>query len=209
MEQELTTARLRLRPIRRGDAPRVQALCNNWNVARMLSRVPYPNPAEVVEAWTAAQAAAWEDGSAYTFAIVHQDGVHQDELIGVVGVSRCDDGDPGGGPGAGPGAGYEIGYWLGEPWWGRGLMTEAVGRIVVFARDELGFGRLRSDYFADNPASGRVQEKCGFRVTGRGRLKSRSRGCEVEAVFTELEFPRLQLVEAGAEAGAEAGGTAS
>ena len=171
MEQELTTARLRLRPIRRGDAPRVQALCNNWNVARMLSRVPYPNPVEVVEAWTGAQAAARESGLTYNFAIEHRDG-----LIGVVGVSRCDDG------------GYEIGYWLGEPWWGQGLMTEAVGRIVDFARASLGLDRLRSDYFADNPASGRVQEKCGFRITGRGRLNSQSRGCKVEAVFTELEL---------------------
>lgn len=176
MTFSITTARLRLRPVRRGDARPLQALCNNWNVARMLSRVPYPNPVEVVEAWTGAQAAAWASGLAYNFAIEHQDGEHQDELIGVVGVSRCDDG------------GYEIGYWLGEPWWGQGLMTEAVGRILDFARASLGLDRLRSDYFVDNPASGRVQEKCGFRITGRGRLNSQSRGCKVEAVFTELEL---------------------
>ena len=171
MTFSITTARLRLRPIRRGDARPLQALCNNWNVARMLSRVPYPSPVEVVEGWTGAQAAAWESGLAYNFAIEYQDG-----LIGVVGVSRRDDG------------GYEIGYWLGEPWWGQGLMTEAVGRILDFARASLGLDRLRSDYFVDNPASGRVQEKCGFRITGRGRLNSLSRGCKVEAVFTELEF---------------------
>ncbi len=176
MEQELITARLRLRRIRHDDAPRVQALCNNWNVARMLARVPYPSPVEVVEAWTGAQAAAWESGAAYTFAIEHQDGEPQDGLIGVVGVSRCNDGD------------YEIGYWLGEPWWGRGLMAEAVGRVVDFARAALGLDRLRSDYFADNPASGRVQEKCGFRITGRGRRNSLSRGCKVEAIFTELDL---------------------
>ncbi len=179
MEQKLTTARLRLRPIRRSDAPRAQALCNNWNVARMLSRVPYPNPLEAVEAWTGAQAAAWESGSAYTFVIKHRVG-----LIGVVGVSRRDDG----GPGGGPGDDYEIGYWLGEPWWGQGLMTEAVGRVVDFARAELSLDRLCSDYFTDNPASGHIQAKYGFRITGRGRLNSLSRGCEVDAVFTELDL---------------------
>ena len=185
MELKLTTARLRLRPIRRGDAPRVQALCNNWNVARMLSRVPYPNPFEVVEAWTGAQAAARKSGLAYNFAIEHRDGEHRDGLIGVVGVARRDDG------------GYEIGYWLGEPWWGRGLMTEAVRRIVDFTRSELGLDRLRSDYFTDNPASGRIQEKCGFRITGRGRLNSQSRGGEVDAVFTELDLAdRAQRLEA-------------
>ena len=171
MEQDLTTARLRLRPIRRSDAPRVQALCSNWNVARMLSRVPYPNPLEAVEAWTGAQAAAWESGLAYTFVIKHPDG-----LIGVVGISRRDDGS------------YEIGYWLGEPWWGQGLMTEAVGRVVDFARAELSLDRLCSDYFTDNPASGHIQAKYGFRITGRGRLNSLSRGCEVDAVFTELDL---------------------
>ncbi len=101
-------------------------------------------------------------------------------MIGVIGVSRCDDG------------GHEICYWLGEPGWGPGLMTEAVGGIVDFARGELGLGRLRSDYFADNPASGRIQEKCGFRITGRGRLNSQSRGCAVEAVFTELVLLDVQ-----------------
>ena len=76
-------------------------------------------------------------------------------------------------------------------------MTEAVGRIVDFARTELGLERLRSDYFTDNPASGRIQEKCGFRVTGRGRLNSQSRGCEVDAVFTELELPGADRDGAG------------
>ncbi len=214
MEQDLTTARLRLRPIRRNDALRVQALCNNWDVARMLSRVPYPNPVELVEgmlsrvpypnpvelveAWTGAQAAAWKSGMAYNFAIELRAIKHRDSLIGVIGVARREDG----GPGGGPGGDYEIGYWLGEPWWGQGLMTEAVGRAVEIERAELGLDRLRSDYFADNPASGRIQEKCGFRITGRGRLNSQSRGGEVEAVFTELDFSGLEF--AGAQPAAKA-----
>ena len=188
MEQTLTTSRLRLRPIRRNDAPRVQALCSNWDVARMLSRVPYPNPVELVEAWTGAQAAAWKSGAAYNFAIEHRAIKHRETLIGVVGVARRDDG--------GSKGGYEIGYWLGEPWWGQGLMTEAVGRIVEFARAELGLDKLRSDYFADNPASGRIQEKCGFRIIGRGRLNSQSRGGKVDAVFTELDFSGLESSDA-------------
>ena len=200
MEQNLTTARLRLRPIRRNDALRVQALSNNWDVARMLSRVPYPNPVELVEAWTGAQAAAWKNGSAYNFAIELRAIRRGDSLIGVIGVARREDGSPKGGPPGGPKGGprgdYEIGYWLGEPWWGQGLMTEAVGRVVDFARSELGVDMLRSDYFADNPASGRIQEKCGFRITGRGRLNSLSRGGKIEAVFTELDLAGADLNEA-------------
>ena len=197
MKQALTTPRLRLRPIRRNDAPRVQALCSNWNVARMLSRVPYPNPVELVEAWTGAQAAAWKSGAAYNFAIEHRAIKHRETLIGVVGVARRDDGGSKGGLKGDPGGGYEIGYWLGEPWWGQELMTEAVGRIVEFARADLGLDKLRSDYFADNPASGRIQEKCGFRIIGRGRLNSQSRGGKVDAVFTELDFSGLESSDAG------------
>ena len=185
MKQKMTTARLKLRPIARADATRVHALCGNWNVVSMLSRVPYPNPFEMVEDWIGAQAKVWKSGLAYNFAIDLRNGEHQDELIGVIGVSRRDDG------------GYEIGYWLGEPWWGRGLMTEAVRRAIGFARSELGLKRLRSDYFTDNPASGRIQEKCGFRIIGRGRLNSQSRGGEVDAVFTELDLAdRAQRREA-------------
>ena len=196
MEQELITTRLQLRPIRRNDALRVQALCSNWDVARMLSRVPYPNPVELVEAWTGAQAAAWKSGAAYNFAIELRALKHRESLIGVIGVARRDDGKAKGGIKGDPGGGYEIGYWLGEPWWGQGLMTEAVGRIVEFARNDLRLDKLRSDYFADNPASGRIQEKCGFRVTGRGRLHSLSRGGKVDSVFTELDFSGLELSDA-------------
>lgn len=55
-----------------------------------------------------------------------------------------------------------FGYWLGEPYWGRGLMTAVVRGTVahIFASTEL--QRLESPVFAWNPASMRVLEKCGF-----------------------------------------------
>lgn len=55
-----------------------------------------------------------------------------------------------------------FGYWLGEPYWGRGLMTAAVCGTVahIFATTEL--ERLESPVFAWNPASMRVLEKCAF-----------------------------------------------
>lgn len=55
-----------------------------------------------------------------------------------------------------------FGYWLGEPYWGRGLMTAVVRSVVehIFATSEL--QRLESPVFAWNPASMRVLEKCGF-----------------------------------------------
>ena len=56
----------------------------------------------------------------------------------------------------------EIGYWIGVPFWGRGLIPEAVGEIVRRAFEDLGYDVLWCGYFEGNDRSRRVQEKCGF-----------------------------------------------
>lgn len=61
----------------------------------------------------------------------------------------------------------EIGYWLGKPYWNRGLMTEALREMIDYCFNAKGYETLWSDFFIDNPASGRVMEKCGFRDTGK------------------------------------------
>ena len=57
---------------------------------------------------------------------------------------------------------YEIGYWIGVPYWGQGLIPEAVRRIQQYAFEELGCTALWCGYFNGNEKSRRVQEKCGF-----------------------------------------------
>src|SRR4029450_4894218 len=63
----------------------------------------------------------------------------------------------------------EIGYWLGEPFWGRGIATQALRALTewVFATTPL--VRIYAHVFAWNPASARVLEKCGFTLDGRMR----------------------------------------
>jgi ribosomal-protein-alanine N-acetyltransferase len=56
----------------------------------------------------------------------------------------------------------EIGYWLAEPFWGKGIATDAVRAIVPVAFDMPGIVRIQAGIFANNPASMRVLEKCGF-----------------------------------------------
>ena len=56
----------------------------------------------------------------------------------------------------------EIGYWLGEPWWGRGIMTNAVRLVSDHALGRLGMERIEAPVFEWNPASMRVLEKCGY-----------------------------------------------
>lgn len=56
----------------------------------------------------------------------------------------------------------EIGYWIGEPYWGQGLIPEAVRELMRHAFDELNIIALWCGYFDGNDKSKRVQEKCGF-----------------------------------------------
>lgn len=57
----------------------------------------------------------------------------------------------------------EVGYWLGVPYWGRGLMTEALRALMRRAFKTLGYSALWCGWFDGNIRSQHVQEKCGFR----------------------------------------------
>jgi len=60
----------------------------------------------------------------------------------------------------------ELGYWIAKPYWNQGLCTEALRAMIDWCFGKKGFQTLWADFFVDNPASGRVMEKCGFRDTG-------------------------------------------
>lgn len=57
----------------------------------------------------------------------------------------------------------ELGYWLGKPFWGRGIMPEAVNEILRHAFEDLSMQKVWVGYYEGNTKSRRVQEKCGFR----------------------------------------------
>lgn len=56
----------------------------------------------------------------------------------------------------------EIGYWIGVPFWGRGLIPEAVRELIRRSFEELGLQRLWCGYYDGNVKSKRAMEKCGF-----------------------------------------------
>ncbi len=62
-----------------------------------------------------------------------------------------------------PGDEAEVGSWVGEPYWGRGLIPEAVRELMRYAFENLGMRKMWCGYFDGNTKSLRVQEKCGFR----------------------------------------------
>ena len=61
----------------------------------------------------------------------------------------------------------EMGYWLGKPFWGRGIMPEAVKEMLRHAFEDCGMQKVWIGYYEGNTKSKRVQEKCGFRCQWR------------------------------------------
>jgi len=59
-----------------------------------------------------------------------------------------------------------IGYWVAKPYWNQGICTEALRLMLDHIRETTDIKSLISGHFVDNPASGRVMEKCGFVPTG-------------------------------------------
>lgn len=56
----------------------------------------------------------------------------------------------------------EIGYWLGKPYWGQGIILEAVNELIKCCFEELNIRLIWCGYYDGNEKSRRVQEKCGF-----------------------------------------------
>ena len=59
-----------------------------------------------------------------------------------------------------------VGYWVGKSYWNQGICTEALKLMLEHIRETTDIPSLISGHFIDNPASGRVMEKCGFVPTG-------------------------------------------
>ena len=68
----------------------------------------------------------------------------------------------------------EIGYCIGKPWWGRGIMPEAVKSVMAYLFEEVGMQRIEAGHDPDNPASGAVLRKCGLQYEGTLRRRIRS-----------------------------------
>ena len=79
----------------------------------------------------------------------------------------------------------EVTYWIGRRHWGKGIATRALAAFLELERTR----PLYAAAAADNVASLRVLEKCGFRRIGEGRGFSNARGEEVAEVTLRLDAP--------------------
>ena len=89
----------------------------------------------------------------------------------------------------------ELAYELGENWWKQGIMTEAVKKVIDFFIIEIGYNRVYSGHAYENPASGKVMQKCGMIYEGTLRQACKQHGClydEVRYAILAEDYKKLR-----------------
>jgi len=146
----LQTSRLILRPLALSDAAAIQRQFNNWNIIQHLaSVVPWPYPDDGAETFVELQLGKIAAGEEiYQWVLVLRPGDGQ--AIGNIHFRPESDAPKG-----------NRGFWLAEPYWNRGLMTEAITAVNDFAFRTLGIESFYVCNVVSNAASRRVKQKTG------------------------------------------------
>ncbi|MFC3712695.1 GNAT family N-acetyltransferase [Sphingoaurantiacus capsulatus] len=150
----IRTRRLFLRPAWIEDA---RALCGAiaaWDIVKNLASAPWPYGMAEAESFLAMRMAR-PAGPQF---VIFERTEAEARLVGTIGLDRRDDADE-----------HELGYWIAREAWGRGYATEAGQAILRLAFDGLRLPAVEAGHFIDNPASGAVLRKLGFRATGEVR----------------------------------------
>lgn len=69
---------------------------------------------------------------------------------------------------------YDVAYCIGKAFWNKGYVSEALTAVLAFAFDVVGVNRVEAYHSVNNPASGKVMQKCGMLYEGRARQKYKS-----------------------------------
>jgi len=152
LPERVTLSPILLRPFTASDAPRIELLAGDWEVASMTALIPHPYLPGMAEAWLAEQRRDREAGRIHTYAITR---VTDAVLVGAIDLR------------IGAGGSDSFGYWVGRPYWGRGYATAALRALIALAFTYLDVEELQARHLVRNPASGQVMAKCGLRLLHR------------------------------------------
>ncbi len=135
-----------LRKINTSDREELATIANNRKIWENL-RDRFPHPYSLEDADFFINLTNQEDPQ-LTFAIEYQG-----KFAGIAGLLSMDDV-------------YrrtaEIGYWLGEPYWGNGIISEACQLVTDYGLHTLDYVRIQTGVFGHNPTSMKILEKCGY-----------------------------------------------
>ena len=151
LKQTALNTQFTIRPWTLNDLSSLVKYANNWNIAKnMTDHFPFPytelDGEEFIEFAT-------QDYPIHIFAIDIGG-----QAAGGIGIHPQEDIHR---------KNAELGYWLAEPFWGQGIMTQAVSQMIAFAFNTYDINRVFARPFGTNKASQRVLEKTGFILEGK------------------------------------------
>ncbi len=150
MTPTLETPRLLLRPLELADAEQIQTLFPHWEIVKHLAAVvPWPYPPDGALTFIRDGALpAVERGEQWHWTLRLK--TNPEQLIGVISLIKSEN--------------HNRGFWVGLPWQGQGLMTEACNAATDFWFEVLKMPVLRAPKAIANEASRRISEKQGMRI---------------------------------------------
>lgn len=156
-----------IRDFELSDAQSLVKYANNYEIFRRVKdNFPYPYTIKDAESWITVSRNTTEG---FNYAIANDK-----ELIGGIGVKFKDDVYR---------FSWELGYWLGEPFWGKGIVTEAVKAFTKYLFNNYNIRSITANVYEGNKASMKVLTKAGFKLDGVIR----------KAVFKEKLFKDLYI----------------
>jgi [ribosomal protein S5]-alanine N-acetyltransferase len=163
----IKTRRLVLRPVRRGDEPFLVKYMNERMLSRGLLTPPFPYSRKAARQWVEENRKnnRKRKNKKFRAFVIEKDG----EPVGSAGLHNIS------------GHRCELGYWIGRPFWGQGIASEAAKALVDYGLNKLGFIRISAGVYPWNKASVRVAQKSGLKKEGhlRKALKKGNRYLDV------------------------------
>ncbi|MEP3435269.1 MAG: GNAT family protein [Hoeflea sp.] len=150
----LLTETLVLRAPHAEDIDAIAILADNPAIATMVSRIPHPYGRADAETFVRTSAKRGNGNCVYAIT-----DAETGQLFGCCSLETGNDGRS-----------LELGYWIGEPFWRRGIATQAVHALVDMAFRTREIDHIDARCRVINPASRRVLQKSGFQFQGSGMI---------------------------------------
>lgn len=168
-----------IRPYRNNDLEDLQKHANNMKIWQNLrDRFPHPYKIEDAQNWINIVSAR-QQGEVGAIC-------QEDRFIGTIGIEFGSDIHA---------YSAELGYWLGEPYWGRGIMAQAIKLYTDYVIERFKLIRVYAIPFEENKASSRVLENAGFKYEGLLRLSAVKQGrAQNTLMFAKIDEERAASI---------------
>lgn len=165
---KIETENLILRLLEFNDIYSITEILSNINVTKNLLEVPYPYTLEDAKSFVIYNLENFYSERFIIYMIADRE---TNEIYGSISMSFSQIHNRG-----------EVGYYIGEEYWGRGIMTEALKAVIDFWFDK-GLKKIVGNHFEFNKASGKVMEKAGMKCEGSMKKHVKRNGKYYDLVY--------------------------